>query len=124
MGSNYKNSFNFLQTMVRFFYRIDESEVQSRMIYDFTRQSIRISWNACLVPKVVGNPLYVDGISIYKLNAGSGKIIEHRVENMIINNTPVQPPYSILRALRDELLTPAAERIPVGVGAGVGAMIE
>ena len=118
--SNYKNSFSFLQTIVRFFYNTRESEVQSRMIYDFTRQSIRISWNACLIPKVVGNrrnALYVDGISVYKMDSQSGKIIEHRVEKMLINNIPVQPPYGVLTALRDELLAPSNERIPVGVGA-------
>lgn len=120
--SNYKNSFSFLQTIVRFFYNTQASEVQSRMIYDFARQSIRISWNAVVVPKVIGNrrnALYVDGISIYKMDSKSGKIIEHRVEKMLINNIPVQPPYSVLSALRDELLQP--QRIPVGVGAGVGA---
>lgn len=52
---NYKNSFSFLQTLVRFCYNTSESGVQSRMVYDFARQSIRISWNAVLVPKVVGN---------------------------------------------------------------------
>lgn len=96
------------------------------MVYDFARQSIRISWNACVVPKVVGNrrnALYVDGISVYKLDSESGKIIEHKVENMLINNIPVQPPYNVLAALRDELLQPV-ERIPVGAGVGVGAMVE
>lgn len=59
---------------------------------------------------------------MYKLDSASGKIVEHKVENMLINNIPVQPPYNILVALREELLQP--QRIPVGVGVGVGAMIE
>mmetsp|Transcript_12952 Transcript_12952/g.16380 ORF Transcript_12952/g.16380 Transcript_12952/m.16380 type:complete len:255 (+) Transcript_12952:141-905(+) len=125
--SNYKNSFSFLQTIVRFFYNTNESEVQSRMIYDFARQSIRISWNAVLVPKVLGNrrnAMYIDGISVYKMDSESGKIVEHTVEKMLINNIPVQPPYNVLSALRDELLRPVDHRIPVGVGAGVGAMAE
>lgn len=116
---NYQNSFSFLQTIVRFFYNTSASTVQSRMIYDFARQSIRISWNAVLVPKVVGNrrnALYVDGISIYKMDSNSGKIVEHKVERMLINNTPVIPPYGVLTALRDELMNPG-QRIPVGVGA-------
>lgn len=124
--SNYKNSFSFLQTLVRFFYSPEQSGVESRMCYDFARQSIRISWNAVLVPKVVGNrrnALYVDGISIYKMDSSTGKIREHRVEKMLINNIPVVPPYGVLTALRDELLMPR-ERVPVGVGVGVGAMIE
>mmetsp|Transcript_16558 Transcript_16558/g.23527 ORF Transcript_16558/g.23527 Transcript_16558/m.23527 type:complete len:257 (+) Transcript_16558:176-946(+) len=122
---NYKTSFSFLQTLVRFFYNTNESGVQHRMVYDFARQSIRISWNAVLVPKVVGNrrnALYVDGISIYKMDTESGKIVEHKVENMLINNIPVTPPYGVLTALRDELLHPAHHRIPVG--AGYGAIID
>jgi len=72
-----------------------------------------------LVPKVVGNKknaLYVDGISIYKMDSKSGKIVEHKVENMLINNIPVRPPYGILSTLREELLQ-TGQRIPVGVGA-------
>ena len=125
--ANYKNSFAFLQTIVKFFYNINESEVQSRMVYDFARQSIRISWNACVIPKVVGNrrnALYVNGISVYKMDSESGKIIEHKVENLLINNIPVQPPYGILSTLREELLAPGMERVPVPAGVGVGAMIE
>ena len=118
---NYKTSFSFLQTITRIFYSTKDSGIQHRMIYDFARQSIRISWNAILVPKVVGNrrnALYVDGISIYKMDSKSGKIIEHKVENMLINNIPVTPPYGVFSALRDELLHPSGERVPVGVGIG------
>lgn len=124
---NYKNSFSFLQTLVRFCYNTSESGVQSRMVYDFARQSIRISWNAVLVPKVVGNrrnALYVDGISMYKLDSESGKIIEHKVEQMLINNTPITPPYGIFSTLKEELLSPNGgygQRIPAGAGVGVGA---
>lgn len=124
---NYKNSFSFLQTLVRFCYNTSESGVQSRMVYDFARQSIRISWNAVLVPKVVGNrrnALYVDGISMYKLDSESGKIIEHKVEQMLINNTPITPPYGIFSTLKEELLSPNGgygQRIPAGAGIGAGA---
>ena len=99
--------------------------MQSRMVYDFARQSIRMSWNAVIVPKVVGNrrnALYVDGISIYKMDSKSGKIVEHRVEKMLINNIPIEPPYDVLTALREELMNPYGQRIPVGVG--VGAMFD
>lgn len=121
---NYKHSFTFLQTLVRFFYNTDVSTVQSRMIYDFARSSIRISWNAVLVPKVVGNrrnALYVDGVSVYKMDV-NGKILEHKVEKMVMNGTPVVPPYGVFSALKEELLQ--GQRIPVGVGVGVGAMFK
>lgn len=121
---NYKHSFTFLQTLVRIFYNTDVSTVQSRMIYDFARQSIRVSWNAVLFPKVVGNrrnALYVDGVSVYKMDM-EGKILEHKVENMVMNGTPVVPPYGVFSALKEELLH--GQRVPVGVGVGVGAMFK
>mmetsp|Transcript_13631 Transcript_13631/g.19993 ORF Transcript_13631/g.19993 Transcript_13631/m.19993 type:complete len:192 (-) Transcript_13631:177-752(-) len=116
---NYKNSFKFLQTIVGLFYNLERSSVQHRIVYDFARSSIRISWHATLVPKVVGNrrnSLYFDGYSVYKLDATSGKIIEHRVENLLINNIPATPPYGILSVLQGEL-TRDVERVPAGVGA-------
>lgn len=58
--SNYKSSFRFLQTMVKWFYNSDKSMVQHRMVYDWARSSIRISWNAVLVPKVCFFLTYVD----------------------------------------------------------------
>jgi len=116
---NYKSSFRFLQSVVGVFYDMGQSGVQYRMVYDFARSSIRMSWNVVLVPKVVGNrrnSLYIDGISIYKMDSTSGKIVEHRVENMLMNNIPVRPPYGMGQIL-DGILTPADNRIPVGVGA-------
>jgi len=125
--NSYKGSFAFLQPLVKFFYNMECSNVQSRMMYDFARQSIRITWNAMLVPKVIGNSrnaLYIDGISIYKMDSISGKIAEHRVESMTINDIPVSPPYGVLTALKNEILHPSSRRSPVGAGVGVGAMIE
>jgi len=122
LGS-YKNSFRFLQSIIRVFYNMEQSNVQNRIMYDFARQSIRISWNIVLVPKVVGNrrnALYVDGISIYKMDRTTGKIGEHRVENMLINDIPVTPPYGVLTTLQNELLQPSGQRVPAGVG--IGAM--
>jgi Uncharacterized conserved protein (DUF2358). len=97
------------------------------MVYDFARQSIRISWNVVLVPKVVGNrrnALYFDGISIYKMDSKSGKIVEHKVEKLLVNNIPVTPPYGILTTLREELMFPGGQRIPAGVGVGMSAMYD
>lgn len=116
--NSYKNSFTFFQSLVGVFYNTDRSSVQFRMVYDFARQTIRISWNVVLVPKIVGNrrnSLYIDGISSYKMDSGSGKIVEHKIDQMLINNTPVTPPYGVLSALRQELMNP--QPIPVGVGA-------
>lgn len=116
---SYKQSFAFFQSLVRIFYSVDRSKVQFRMMYDFARSTIRISWNVMLVPKIVGNrhnALYIDGISAYKMDS-NGKIIEHRVEQMLINSRPIVPPYGVLSALRQELMNP--QRVPVGVGAAI-----
>lgn len=115
--SSYKSSFRFLQTVVRLFYNTDRSKVQMRSFYDFARNSIRISFNVELVPRVIGdrrNSLYVDGISVYKLDLKSGKIIEHSIENFLINNTPVTPPHGIFSTLRRELLQPSERLVPAG----------
>lgn len=116
--NSYRNSFTFFQSLVGVFYNTDRSSVQFRMVYDFARQSIRMSWNVILVPKLVGNrrnSLYVDGISSYKMDSSSGKIVEHKIDQMLINNTPVTPPYGVLSTLRQELMNP--QPVPVGVGA-------
>uniref|UniRef100_A0A7S2RAM5 SnoaL-like domain-containing protein n=1 Tax=Eucampia antarctica TaxID=49252 RepID=A0A7S2RAM5_9STRA len=113
---NYKSSFKFVQTMAKLFYNMDESSIQNRMMYDFARQSIRISWNCVLVPKVVGNSrnaMYIDGISIYKLDSTSGKIIEHTVEKVLVNNIPMTQPNLFLSVLRSESMQPNAGQIPV-----------
>jgi hypothetical protein len=92
------------------------------MIYDATRSQIRVSYNARLVPKLgmvaslglgfvgsVHRTVHVDGISVYSLdlsstytedehgnlskNDGAGKILEHRIEKLLVNGAPLQPPY-------------------------------
>lgn len=90
------------------------------MVYDFARSSIRISWNAVLYPKVpMARPLHIDGISMYKLDSTSGKITEHHIENLLINNTPVAPPYGIFSLIREELAGGRSHGVPVGIGAAM-----
>ena len=115
----YKSAIAFFQTFIKFWFS-PSSGLQYRMVYDFCRSSIRISWNAVLYPKVLwGRPMYVDGISYYQLDASSGKITEHRVEKLIINNTPVAPPYGIFSLLQQDALV-QQRGVPVGVGAMIG----
>ena len=118
--NSYKQSFRFVQSVVGLLYDKDKSFISHRMIYDWARGSIRISWNAVIVPKVVGNrrnALYLDGVSMYKLDPESGKIIEHKIENLIQNNTPLSPPYPTQMLLASALLG-TDRRVPAGVGAG------
>lgn len=120
--TKYQSAFSFFQTFVNFWFRPKSSGVQFRMVYDFARSSIRISWHAVLVPKVsllgAGRPLHVDGISYYSLDRESGLIHEHRIENLSINNTPVVPPYGIWSLLQQDAL----RGLQGGVGVPVGAL--
>uniref|UniRef100_A0A7S2VCF0 SnoaL-like domain-containing protein n=1 Tax=Entomoneis paludosa TaxID=265537 RepID=A0A7S2VCF0_9STRA len=114
----YKSAFAFFQTFIRFWFS-EKSGLQFRMVYDFARCSIRISWNVVLVPKVpLGRPLHVDGISYYQLDRKSGKVVEHKIENLLINNSPVAPPYGLFSLVQQDMLR---IRSPQGVPAGIGA---
>jgi hypothetical protein len=77
-----------------------------RMCFDKARQNIRIHWNAHLLPRQVfggsRTTLYVDGISVYELDKEDGKIVQHRIEQLLINNTPVRPKEGVFVALRDQ----------------------
>jgi len=126
----YQSAFAFLQTFHRFWFKDSGSSgVQYRMVYDFCRSSIRISWHVVLYPKVpIGRPFHVDGISYYQLHPDTGKINEHKLERLVINQTPATPPYGIWSLLQQhELLGmarggggPHHQPQPQGVPAGVG----
>lgn len=110
---SYKSSIKFMQQFIKFWFQIDKSGLQFRLVYDFARSSIRVSWHAVLIPKVpLGKPLHLDGICMYKLDAESGKIIEHKFEKLLINNTPVVPPYGVFSLLQQQDL--------MGITPGVG----
>ncbi len=57
------------------------------------------------------------------MDAKRRKIIEHRMENMIINHTPVVPPYGgLIALLRDEFTNPGHRVPPIDVS--IGAMFD
>lgn len=115
---SYKSSIRFLQTFVKFWFQ-QRSGIQYRMVYDFCRSSIRVSWHAVLVPKVpLGRPIHIDGISMYKLDSNSGKIVEHKFEQLMINDTPVMPPYGIFSLMQQDLLGLPGQP-GVGIPAGI-----
>lgn len=125
----YKSAVAFLQTFCGFWFQLRSpggggcvsSRIQFRMMYDCSRCSIRISWQVMLIPKIPGlDPVYVDGISYYPLDRISGKITEHRIENLCINSRPVAPPYGILGLIQYDFINIRAT--PQGVPAGVGAL--
>lgn len=117
---NYKSAFTFFQTFLKFWFS-PASRLQYRMVYDFCRSSIRVSWHIILIPKVPLGPrvLFLDGVSHYKLDPASGKIIEHKIENLVMNSKDVAPPYGLFSLLREQDLS---QRHGVPVGVGLGAM--
>lgn len=119
--------------MLSLLYDTDKSIIQSRMVYDSTRTQIRVSFNARLVPKIIrgARTVHVDGISVYSLdlssttrkdtetgklikNNGAGKILEHRIDKLLVNGNPLQPPY--FNAFGLELMSPHGGAL-VGAGA-------
>ncbi|CAB9522881.1 Uncharacterized conserved protein (DUF2358) [Seminavis robusta] len=113
---NYKSSIAFFQTFIKFWFT-SSSRLQYRMVYDFCRSTIRVSWNVVLIPKVPLGPkaIFLDGISHYKLDATSGKVIEHKIESLVMNDTPIAPPYGIFSLTQQQSL---GGGVPVGVGVG------
>lgn len=106
-----------MQQFIKFWFQEKRSGLQYRLVYDFARSSIKVSWHAVLIPKIpLGKPLHVDGISMYKLDPDSGKITEHKFETMSINNTPIVPPYSVFSLLQQEWgLVGTSRGIPAGM---------
>jgi hypothetical protein len=115
---SYKTSFQFLHMVVNLFYNPHESHLTFRLIYDTARKSIRVSWNAILIPRIGGgdirHALHVDGISVYEFDKNSGLINQHRVEHLLINDAPVEAPHGIFRAIANYATAgPDTEGIPV-----------
>lgn len=113
----YKSSFSFLHTLINIFYSPDDSGLTFRLVYDCARKSIRVSWNAVLIPRMggVSNGLHVDGISVYEFDRESGLINQHRVEHLLINDAPVEAPQGIFRLMATRAMEGGrdAEGIPV-----------
>lgn len=123
--SSYKRTISLSRSMLNFLYNSEKSIIQNRMVYDSTRCQIRISFNAQLIPKnVLARRVYIDGISVYSIDMGptvdkegrkregGGKIIEHKIEKMLVNGVGMKPPYLSLFRL---------EGNEKGVLAGAGA---
>jgi len=104
--NNYKQAFALVHTVVNVFYSPEESLLTFKMIHDQCHKNIRVSWNAEVVPKPIfggtKKPLHVNGISVYELNM-KGKVQQHHVQNLLINNQPLVTHDSLLDALRAEL---------------------
>jgi hypothetical protein len=100
---NYKQAFALVQGIINVFYCPEKSLLTFRIIYDCARNNIRVSWNSEVVPKAifggVKTTLHVDGISVYELDR-EGKVIQHRVEHLMINDMHVETEKGIFDALK------------------------
>lgn len=107
---NYRNAFRLVHTVVNLFYCPERSLLTFRLVYDWARNEIRVSWNAEVVPKQifggVKTTLHVDGISVYVFDKKTGKIVQHRVEHLTINDIHVRPERGIIHALKKEVIEP------------------
>jgi hypothetical protein len=65
----------------------------------------------------LGRPVNVDGISHYKLDPQSGKIVEHQIDKLMINNSKVEPPYGIFSLVQQDLI---GMNLQPGLGAPAG----
>jgi len=112
---NYKTFFQVLHSFISFFYCPESSGLTFRLIYDWNRSAIRVSWNAVLIPKLGGvrNKVHVDGISIYKVDRGTGMITKHTIDTLLLNDKPVLAPKGIFHAVNNELV-PAGTGVPAG----------
>eukprot|EP00980_Cylindrotheca_fusiformis_P030972 scaffold25694_cov127-Cylindrotheca_fusiformis.AAC.3 len=116
---SYKQSIHFMHAILKFWFQ-GRSGLQFRMVYDFCRSSIRVSWHIVLVPKVpLGRPFHLDGISNYKLDPTSGLIVEHQIDNLMINDSPVMPPYGIFSLLQQDLVGFSSGKPGVSIPAGI-----
>jgi hypothetical protein len=104
--SSYKNAFRFLHGIVKVLYCPTKSDITFRMCYDKARQCIRIHWNAKVVPREIfggaRTTSYVDGISCYEMDRKTGMITQHRIEKLLMNQTPVRPKEGIYAALKTQ----------------------
>ena len=105
----YKQALGLTRRVLGLMYDADRSVIQSRMVYDPTRTQVRVSFSAKLVPKrsmlALARTAHVDGISVYSIDVRSatnddgtrrddaGKVVEHRIEKLLVNGVQLKPPY-------------------------------
>ena len=103
---SYQNAYRLLHAILKFFYCPEKSSMTSvRMYFDPVKRCIRISWNAEIVPREIfggtRSILHVDVISVYEFDRGSGKIVRHRLEHLIMNNEAIKPKEGLVAALQE-----------------------
>lgn len=80
---------------LRFFRQVlmKDAKTTFRLTYDWSKQQVRVTWKMVLVLKARPRPVYVDGISAYHVNS-DGNAHRHELETVVVNGTPVEPPFA------------------------------
>lgn len=89
--SNYKRVFSTLRFFRQTF--MNDSNTTFRLTYDWSKQQVRITWNMVLQLKARQRPIHVDAVSAYHINS-DGLAYRHELETVVVNGTPVEPPYA------------------------------
>lgn len=72
---------------------MNDSSTTFRLTYDWSKQQVRITWSMVLQLKARQRPIHVDAISAYHINS-NGLAYRHELETVVVNGTPVEPPYA------------------------------
>lgn len=72
---------------------MNDASTTFRLTYDWSKQQVRVTWNMVLQLKARQRPIHVDGISAYHINS-DGMAYRHELETVIVNGTPVEPPFA------------------------------
>lgn len=103
---NYKAAFRILHALVKFIYCPSKSSISHRMCFDKARQNIRIHWNVRIVPReIFGGSRsigHIDGISVYEIDHDTGNITQHRIEQLLLNDSPFLPKEGVVARLHQE----------------------
>jgi len=125
---DYKFSFRIVHALVQFFYCPSDSTLTFRLMYDSNRNSVRVSWNAVLIPRSIyggqRNELHVDGISVYEVGRESGLIHRHHIEHLLLNDTPVSPQEGLFSAIRAQAVADGVPVLTVGLDGSARVGVE
>ena len=128
--ARYKMVWDLIHGMLRLFYHTDQSYMSSvKLCHDRVRGNVvRVQWHAVLFPRwqksqspslSAASPPppsskchHIDGISVYELDWQSGKIVQHRVEQLVYTNN-AQPVMMMEEVLLRHQAAVAGGTIPV-----------
>lgn len=95
---------------------MNDASTTFRLTYDWSKQQVRVTWNIVLQLKARQRPIYVDGTSAYHINS-NGLAYRHELETVVVNGTPVEPPFAYAWINLPAWVSRGASAKPAGAGA-------